>query len=103
MSEPTAIVLEGTVAYAGDLSMGAVYLLTVTRDDAHITNDSTVTLTVLASDADRSRSLVDHEPSTVLRLRFTRLRDDEPYATMPITGFVDDRMTSWQLDEIGSV
>jgi len=100
MPDPSAIALEGTATYAGDLATGVVFLLTVTRGDAHITDGSTVTLTVLASDTRHTQFLASHQAPAVLRLRFTRLRDGEPYATMPITGFVDDSMTSWQLESI---
>lgn len=100
MSQPRALALEGTATYAGDLSTGAVFLLTVTRGDAHVAAGATVTLTVQTADADTTRLLGDHQAPTLLRLRFSRLRDDEPYNTLPITGFVDAAMTSWQLDVV---
>lgn len=100
MGHGAQIVLEGTAAYAGDLSMSEVYLVTVTSADPPVTAGSTLTLTVLTDDVGNAAFLVEHQAPARIRLRFSRLRDGEPYATMPISGFVDGQMTSWQLEEL---
>ena len=58
---------------------------------------ATLRLTVLASDAVTETALRSIPPGDIVELGFKKSRDHEPYALMPLTGFVDDTMTSWTL------
>lgn len=57
----------------------------------------TLFLTVLTSDPDISDLLTDHPEPHVLTVGFEQTSQDAPYATMPVTGFVDEARNVWTI------
>lgn len=100
IDQPAELVLRGTVRYAMTIGYGHVYDLHV---DAVVTGDFTesrVPLTTLAGDETSERFLAGHQAPARVEIRFARGGADQPYRTMPITGFVDRNMTAWEVREL---
>jgi hypothetical protein len=56
-------------------------------------------LVVMAGD-DREAYIVSHLAPAVMEITFKKGKENVPYNTMPITGFVDETMTSWEVVSI---
>lgn len=56
------------------------------------------TLCVMVGDTLVSKKI---HSRVINKLTFIREEENVPYHTMPLTGFVDDKMTSWKLVSIG--
>jgi hypothetical protein len=92
----TDLGIRAVVAYRATVGYGDLYECRVENVLEGSLVDSTITVSVLAADAELSALLMSHGASG-LELGFTRLRGGEPYAIAPISGFVDSQRTSWQI------
>jgi hypothetical protein len=91
------LVLVVTASYAGAVGFGEVYDCRVRERIVGALDEDTIRLTVLAGDKDQSAFLGSHPPPQVIELGFVMRRKGEPYRLAPISGFVDEEHTSWEI------
>ncbi len=96
-SEQADLVLELIVAPSGAIGYAMVFGCDVRRVLKGRCTATEFELTVLGPDNGIAEMLATRGPSDVVEAGFVKHRSGEPYAVMPITGFVDDRRTSWKL------
>ena len=87
------LVLELTVEPRGPIGYASVYTARVRRVLKGRCTAERLTLTVVGNDDPFALK----GPDDVLEAGFVMHQRREPYAVMPITGFVDDQRRSWTL------
>jgi len=91
------LVLIVTAAYVGSVGYGDVYQCQIKKVLAGIAIESTIRVSILAGDYERSRIFAAHPPPVELEMGFVMRNKDEPYDMTPISGFVDRDKTSWEI------
>jgi hypothetical protein len=91
------LVLVVTATYAGAIGYAEVFRCRVRERLVGTLEDGEIRLTVLAGDKDKIAFLTSHQHPQEIELGFTVVRKDEPYRTAPISGFVDQENTSWEI------
>jgi hypothetical protein len=92
------LVLLVAAAYTGTVGFGGVYTCQVRGVLVGTLTESSIRLTVLAKDKEKIGFLAAHTSPQEIELGFRMARRNEPYALMPITGFVDAGRTSWEIE-----
>ena len=91
------LVLEVTVEPRDSIGYAMVYACHVQRVVQGRCTARTLLLTIMAGDHALAEIFAAKQPSEVFEAGFRKERDREPYAVMPLTGFVDEQRTSWKL------
>lgn len=93
------LILTVTPEPKGAVGYGTVFLCQirqVVKGEAGL-RSPTIALTVLAGDKRNEEFFASRKASDWVEVGFKKNREAEPYRMMPITGFVDERRTSWRL------
>jgi len=91
------LVLELVAAPRGAVDYAVVYACEVRRVVKGRLTMKTIFVTILNSDHQTLDDFHARRAPGVLEAGFKKHRQREPYAMMPLTGFVDDKRTSWRL------
>jgi hypothetical protein len=91
------LVLVVTATYAGAIGYAEVSNCQVRERHVGTLDESEIRLTVLAGDKDKIAFLASHPHPQEIEIGFTMVRKDEPYRLAPISGFVDQDSTSWEI------
>jgi hypothetical protein len=97
MNDDVDLVLELCAEPKGTVGYGVVYEGKVRRVLRGNLDTDTILLTILSSDHANTELFHEHKTPAVIEAGFSKHRTNEPYAMMPITGFVDPKRTSWKL------
>ena len=100
-SERLALVV--TASFLGAIGYGNVYRCQVVKVISGDLDDQEITVTILAGDKANLAFMSDHLDTVELGMGCKKRADDEPYARMPISGFVDKNKTSWEIEYLREV
>jgi hypothetical protein len=91
------LVVIGTASYKASIGYADVYDLQVRDVLAGAFAAPSITVTILAGDKERSSFLADHPAPVEVEIEFAAVGENEPYATAPVSGFVDEQRRSWEI------
>lgn len=93
------LILTMSLEPKGAVGYGAVFLGQIRQVIKGQTGmrSSTIALTVLVGDQKSEEFFASRKPAELVEVGFKKNKEAEPYSMMPITGFVDERRTSWRL------
>ncbi len=91
------LILVVTATYTGAVGYGDVFECRIVEQRSGPEMEGKLALTVVAGDEARGTFLLSHRPPHKVEITFVRRRENEPYATAPITGFVDASRRSWEV------
>ncbi|MEL6812053.1 MAG: hypothetical protein AAFP76_12015 [Bacteroidota bacterium] len=94
--EKSDLILKVNVISSMLVGYGDVYMCDVKATEKGVMEDQQVRIVVLPQDKGRF-DLLSSEKQGVLEIGFVKKQVDEPYAIMPINGFVDSDKTSWEI------
>lgn len=97
MEDSAELIIELLAEPRGAVGYGMVFVCEVRRVSKGILEDKVLRMTILPTDQAYADFLTAHSSPSTVEAGFKKEREDEPYGLMPITGFVDDRKTSWRL------
>ncbi|MCG8326461.1 MAG: hypothetical protein MI974_02190 [Chitinophagales bacterium] len=81
---------------------GSLYQCKITEvSDDNLKADS-IKMTILSKDI-KIRQFIEDNNGRIFIGTFAKNKDHEPYAIMPITGFVDHNKTSWLLTDLDTI
>ena len=89
-----------TASLAGVIGYGNLYQCRVVKKIAGNLNEEAISVTILAGDHEKLAFMSAHLDPHELVIGFKKKRENEPYAMMPISGFVDKDKTSWEIDAL---
>jgi hypothetical protein len=91
------LILIVTATYVGSVGYGDVYQCRIEQVLAGAFADASIRISVLAADKERSSLFAANPPPGQLEIGFAMRQRNEPYRMVPISGFVDQNMTSWEI------
>lgn len=91
------LILIVTATYVGAVGYGDVFECRIQKVLAGAITESSIRVSVLASDKERARLFSDNPAPAQIEIGFAMLHKNEPYRTLPISGFVDKDKTSWEI------
>lgn len=94
------LTLQLSPSFAAGVGYGTVYSCDVVAVHAGEFDQDALKLTVLATDGEIDDFVSSHESPDEIVAEFSKRRENEEHATMPITGFVDEDRTSWELRDV---
>ncbi|WP_144911084.1 hypothetical protein [Mucilaginibacter frigoritolerans] len=84
-------------SFAGLIGYGSVYQCQVLKTVKGNINESNITITILQNDTVNQSFLSSHT-GLQFEMGLKIKAHNEPYNLMPISGFVDDNKTSWEIE-----
>ena len=97
MNKSVELIVVGTASYKASIGYGDLYDLQVREVLAGKLDVRSVKLTILAGDKENASFLASHPAPDEIEIEFAPVAENEPYATAPVSGFVDDDRTSWEI------
>jgi hypothetical protein len=94
------LVLVVTAFYKGAVGFGEIFECEVSHVVAGTIDQPTIRLSILAGDKNRLSFITRHLYPARIEIGFEMHRKGEPYSMAPISGFVDQSRTSWQIEYI---
>ena len=91
------LTIRTTITPSGTLGYGYLYKCVVKEILEGELEEKNINLIVLANDHDNIEFLAAHNAPAEIEIAFRLKKTNEPYARMPLTGFVDKNMTSWEI------
>lgn len=91
------LILVVTASYVGAIGYGDLYECQIRKIIAGTINESSIRLSILAGDKEKSDFLSSHLYPMEVEIGFAIIRKDEPYRLAPISGFVDKDKASWEI------
>jgi hypothetical protein len=95
-NEESDIIIRLNIASSALIGYGEVFLCNVVAVDKGNFSDTVVRVVVLAANKELNKTF-SSAGKDLLEAGFTKKKAHEPYALMPINGFVDDNKTSWEI------
>lgn len=92
------ILVKVTASFLSSIGYGFVYKCRVIEKTSGNLQQKDIRLTVLTNDKSKHDFLASHPEPEEFEMSCKRKKENEPYALMPITGFVDDNKTSWEVE-----
>jgi hypothetical protein len=96
--EPEQLILLVTASFASAVGFGDVYKCQVMHVMLGNLDDQEIMVTILAGDKVNSAFLSTHLETVAIEMGCKQRAMNEPYALMPISGFVDKNKTSWEIE-----
>ena len=97
------LVLVVTATYVGAVGYGDVYDCQIKKVVAGEIIEPTIRVSVLSGDKQNSSFFADQQFPAEIEIGFAMARKNEPYQLAPISGFVDQDKTSWQITYLRQV
>lgn len=79
------------------IGYGMVYNCKIVKKTKGTIEDEQMKLVILAGDKENQAFMDSYSSDNPIEMGFSKNKENEPYATMPITGFVDAEKTSWNV------
>ncbi|WP_183564880.1 hypothetical protein [Mucilaginibacter sp. SP1R1] len=95
--ESDKIILIVKASFTGVIGYADVYKCHILKKMDGDFNDQDITLTILTDDGTNSAFITSHLDNAAFEMGCKRLKDNQPYSLMPISGFVDSQKTSWEI------
>jgi len=95
--EGAQLIVTATATYKATVGYGDLYDCEIRRVLAGELDQERIELSILAGDQESQALLSSHPGPAEIEIAFRLNRTDEPYARAPISGFVDDARTSWEI------
>jgi len=92
------LVLRLTAAWTSVVGYGTVYRGRIKRVPSGNLPQNEITITVLAGDKQKEAFMSAHPDTVEFEIGCHQKGSNEPYPMMPISGFVDERRNSWEID-----
>lgn len=87
-------------SFAGGVGYGTVYNCEIREVYEGDIGQDSLTLTVLTGDSETDEFIASHESPDEIVVEFRKRGEDESRSMMPITGFVDEDDTSWEVEDV---
>jgi hypothetical protein len=94
---PADLILKISAEPKAEVGYGTVFVCQVQKVIQGQLATNLIRMTVLASDKTNRDFFAAHAAPATVEVGFKKANENEPYDMMPITGFVDERKTSWLL------
>jgi len=92
------LILNMTASFVSVIGYGEVYKCQITKTLSGNFDEKEITVTILASDKENLAFMSTHSDSVEFEMGCHKKETNQPYALMPISGFIDKNMTSWEID-----
>ena len=86
-----------TAEYTGAVGYGKIYKCRIVRVIAGNPQNKRMNLNILASNNKQDQFLSELKRNQIFEAAFKKKNENEPYKIMPISGFVDESGTSWEI------
>lgn len=96
--ESDRLILRVIVSYTGAVGYGNVYKCDIIKVIAGNLDEKNITVIILAGDKANATFMDAHLDSIEFEIAFKMKNEMEPYALMPLSGFVDKNKTSWEIE-----
>ena len=104
MTDSTEVlILRLTASWVATVGYGNVYRSRIKRVLSGNLLQNEITITVLADDKQNDAFMSAHSDTVEFEMGCHRKRSKEPYPIMPISGFVDEKGNSWEIDYLKEV
>ena len=84
-------------SFTGVIGYGSVFKCHVLKNTEGNFDEQDITVTILTGDTSNLAFISSHAGKAVFEMGCKKLNENEPYALMPISGFVDSHKTSWEI------
>lgn len=82
-----------------EVGFGYVYNCKINEIIKGSLSDTTLTITILASDKEPNEKFIDlYKTKNQIEIGFAKNKENEVYSMIPISGFVDKNKTSWKIE-----
>lgn len=97
---PDELILRLSASFTSVVGYGYVYKCIIEKVISGDFNEPEITLTILANDEIKFTFMSAHPSPVKFDMLCKKNQTNEPYAIMPISGFVDKNKTSWIIEDL---
>jgi len=92
------LIVRVTASFAGAIGYGNVYNCNLTKEIVGNLDEKRITVTILSSDSVNLAFMSSHLNGVEFEMSCKKRKDNETYSVMAISGFVDKKRTSWDIE-----